>query len=105
METQRSIADWAEQTFGPAVYLARVGARANEEMAELLRKLTAAEIDLDGIAEEAADVVIVLYRLAHLTGRDLNAEVNAKMAINRAREWKMTGDGHGYHKRTAAGGK
>lgn len=163
-ETSESISQWAEATFGPAVSLASIAARALTEMAELVRKVTGPEPDPKALAEECADVVIVLARLAHrcgceifsgettpyphwipptligealLTlakmsevlmrkcpenqfdrnlsqhrciairwllqsactqlGHDLRAEVDAKMAINRAREWKLDGHGHGQH--------
>jgi hypothetical protein len=63
-ETQESISLWAEETFGPVGSNARVAARANEEMAELLRALSTDDSNPKA-AEEAADVVIVLCRLAH----------------------------------------
>jgi NTP pyrophosphatase (non-canonical NTP hydrolase) len=98
IETQEAIAKWATQTFGSAVSLSRVAARANEEMAELLRATTG---NADGkmIAQEAADVVIVLFRLAELCGQDLLTLVDEKMQINRARVWKKDETGHGYHVR------
>jgi hypothetical protein len=46
-----------------------------------------------------ADIVIVLCRLMTRTGRNLGEEVARKMAINRARQWNLTADGHGYHVR------
>jgi NTP pyrophosphatase (non-canonical NTP hydrolase) len=98
METQKTISDWAEQVFGPSSSNARVAARANEEMAELLRALTAADDSLKA-AEKMADIVIVLYRLAQRMGFDLHYEVERKMQINRNREWKIDGSGHGYHVR------
>lgn len=98
IETQQSIAEWANRTFGPAPSLARIAARANEEMAELLRAATADRSSLV-LVEEAADVVIVLYRLAHASGYDLDAMVDAKMRENRTRDWKVDGTGHGYHVR------
>jgi hypothetical protein len=61
-ETQQGISDWAEATFGPAASDIRVAARANEEMAELLRAVTTGNVEK--APEEAADVVIVLARLA-----------------------------------------
>jgi hypothetical protein len=159
-ETQASISDWATDTFGPASSNARVAARANEELAELLRVLTVAP-DSPKVMEKAADTVIVLYRLAarmgqelrlyinpimnpesplrwaawasdrlaralvffaedddspdaftplqgcvtmlgslaHQMGKDLAAEIDRKMAVNRAREWRLDGSGHGYHVR------
>lgn len=53
------------------------------------------------VPAEAADVLIVLYGLAALKGFDLHAEVDRKMAINRARRWAANGDGTGYHIKTA----
>ncbi len=73
METQESIAAWCEETFGPAPSVARIAARANEEMAELLRHITSGQ-DAEDIVEEAADVVIVLYRVAHILGFHLQTE-------------------------------
>lgn len=69
METQRSISAWCEATFGPVSSDIRVAARANEEMAELLEKL-ATDPAHKGAAEEVADVVIVLARLATRLGLD-----------------------------------
>lgn len=98
-ENQDSIADWANRTFGPAVSLARVAARANEEMAELLRVVTAAQPDEIKAIDEAADVVIILFRLAAICGQNLLQRVDEKMAVNRSRVWKLSNDGHGYHAR------
>jgi hypothetical protein len=41
IEDQESSGAWVDQTFGPASSNARVAARANEGMAELLRALIA----------------------------------------------------------------
>lgn len=98
IETQDTICAWTEATFGHASSNARVAARANEEMAELLRALTSDDNHSKAI-EEAADVVIILYRLAERMGVDLHEEIDRKMQINRKREWKITPDGHGYHVR------
>jgi NTP pyrophosphatase (non-canonical NTP hydrolase) len=101
IETQMTISMWAEKTFGPVSSNARVAARANEEMAELLRRLTTDDWHPE-TGEEIADVVIVLYRLAHRMGYDLHNEVNLKMAINRtSRVWRRDGSGHGYHLKEA----
>jgi hypothetical protein len=40
LETRDAISDWADKTFGPATRIDRIVARANEEMAELLRAVT-----------------------------------------------------------------
>lgn len=96
-ETQATVSEWAESTFGPSGSNIRVAARANEEMAELLRHLSATDTS-PLAAEEVADVVIVLYRLATLLNVNLVEMIDKKMAINRTREWKIEG-GHGYHVR------
>jgi hypothetical protein len=41
----------------------------------------------------------MLGSLAHQMGKDLAAEIDRKMAVNRAREWRLDGSGHGYHVR------
>lgn len=97
-ETQQSVTDWADATFGPALSNARIAARANEEMAELLRALTADDLHPKA-AEEVADIFIVLYRLATRLGVDLHSEIDRKMAVNRGREWRLDATGHGYHVR------
>ena len=95
-ENQKSISDWIEQTFGPVGSNARVVARANEEMAELIRSVTIDDNHPD-LAEEMADVVIVLYRAATRLGVDLHQEIDRKMAVNRGRKWQLDGSGCGYH--------
>lgn len=101
MIDQEGIADWAEQTFGPASSNARVAARANEEMAELLRALTSDDTHPKA-AEEVADIIIVLCRLAQRMGFDIEDEIDRKMEINRKRHWNVDKDGHGYHVRDKA---
>lgn len=100
-ETGATIAGWAAATFGPAHDPARVAARANEEMAELLRAATSQQPP-SKLIEEAADVVIVLARLVHVAGGDIWEAVERKMEVNRARVWKKDGTGHGYHVREKA---
>jgi NTP pyrophosphatase (non-canonical NTP hydrolase) len=95
-ETQSAIAAWAQITFGPTVSNARTASRANEEMAELVAALTVDDRHPKAV-EEAADIVIVLFRLVEQLGGDLLAAVDAKMAINRARRWVADGSGHGRH--------
>lgn len=97
-ETQQTISEWAEATFGACGSNMRVAVRAQEELTELLRALSVDD-DHPKAAEEVADVVIVLQRLATRLGIDLWAEVERKMLVNRGRTWKMDGTGHGYHVR------
>jgi len=99
-ETQESISCWAEETFGPIGSNARAVARANREMAELLEHVTSDENHPEA-AEEIADIVIVLSRVMTRLGADLQAEIDRKMAKNRARKWRLDGTGHGYHVKQA----
>jgi len=94
-ETSASIAAWGEAAFGPVNDLSVLTRRARTELDELEAALAAG--DLAHAAEEAADVVILLHRLAALTGADLAAAVDAKMKINRQRQWRPSGDGVGQH--------
>jgi len=95
METQDSVAAWTTVTFGsPEPIVA--AARANEEMAELLTAVAKTKPD-DYVAEEMADVVIVLYQLASTMGLDLHEAIDQKMRKNRARKWIADGTGVGRH--------
>jgi len=96
MENQASISRWAQDTFGPCGSNMMVAVRANQEMAELLKALTVSDNNPEALSE-SADIVIVLMRLASCMGGSLMAEVDRKMAINRAREWTVDATGHGYH--------
>ena len=124
-ETQQSIGKWIDETFpGADPATPRKALRVLEELVELCLVSGASAQDVDKavgkalakegavlgtpawiargrrpdkIPAEAADVEIVLRGLAQLHGFDLQAEVDKKMAINRARRWKANGDGTGYH--------
>lgn len=94
-ESQKSIALWAEETFGPASDHSVLVRRAMIEMEELLEATEAG--DPGEIGKETADIAILLYRLMELNGLDLTEEVTKKMAENRARRWQPKGDGTGKH--------
>ena len=98
IETQDSIGKWADEVFGSTGSNARIAGRANEEMAELVRAATS-DAPIEKIIEEAADVVIVLYRLAARNRIDLHSIIDAKMEINRTRKWEHDDTGCGYHLR------
>ncbi|MFD2207365.1 nucleotide pyrophosphohydrolase [Kiloniella antarctica] len=95
METQQSICQWAEDTFGPVTNPQGLVARALQEMKELAEANN--EENQDGIGKETADVVILLYRLLDQYHLNLNEEVEKKMKINRSRQWISSGDGTGKH--------
>lgn len=95
-ETQKSISDWAIETFGEAGSNLRVALRANNEMAELLDMLAVDDND-SRAGEEIADLFIVLARLLDKMGVNLDEEIQRKMKINRARVWTKDGSGCGQH--------
>lgn len=122
-ETQQTIGAWIAATFpGTDPESPRKSLRLLEEAIELCfacgatpteihrttlkaigdRPDTATYREPDKIAGETADVVIVACGVADMRGFDLAAEVDKKMAINRARTWKVNGDGTGYHVKPAA---
>ena len=94
-ETSNSIRVWGDEMFGKVADLSALVARARGELDELEQAIRAN--DRPEIGREAADVVILLHRLVALAGMELSDEVDAKMAINRARKWKAARDGTGGH--------
>jgi NTP pyrophosphatase (non-canonical NTP hydrolase) len=94
-ETSASIAYWGAETFGEVSDLVVLTQRARAEFEELDAAVRVG--DADEIGREAADVVILLHRLVGLLGKDLAEEVDAKMHINRNRQWRLSGDGVGQH--------
>lgn len=95
-ETQQSISEWANATFGEPISNMSIARRAQKEMAELVTGLLADDRD-PAASVEAADVIIVLMRLFERMGTTWQIEVDKKMAINRARQWVLDGNGHGSH--------
>ncbi len=94
-ETQKSIASWAEETFGPVAHHSVLVDRAIAEMAELSDAVR--KNNPDDIGKEAADVAILLHRILELNGLDLHTEIELKMIENRTRKWNVKGDGTGNH--------
>ena|SRR5579871_1422985 len=95
-ETSKTIYQWGADAFGEVSDLNRVIARARLEFQELAEAVAGGH-PVDEIAQEAADVAILLNRLMGLLGRELGEEIDAKMKINRARTWLRNGDGTGRH--------
>ena len=84
-ETQASIAAWQRDVFGPSVNIRASAARANQEMAELLKALAVNDAHPKA-PEEVADVIICLVRIADNLGFSISDEIDKKMARNRARK-------------------
>ncbi len=79
-ETSKSIREWGDAIFGVPQDLTVLVKRARVEMDELEQALR--EGDTEEAGREAADVVILLHRIAGILGHDLYEQVDAKMAIN-----------------------
>lgn len=95
-ETQSTIAKWGEETFGPVSDPVALAKRAGIEMDELIEVLEKG--DVEEAACETADVLILLNRLGTTLGFELADAVDAKMKVNRARQWIPAGDGTGRHR-------
>lgn len=91
-ETVQSVTEWANETFGPATIQRQVE-RAKEEFSEL-EQIMSVPCHPNKLAEEAADVVICLYRVIGTLDPEA---INKKMAKNRARKWNVGPDGCGQH--------
>lgn len=93
-ETVESVTRWADESFGPATVRVQFE-RAKKEMAELEKFFQySSRVWDEKTAEEAADVVICLYRI--IGWLDPGA-IEKKMAINRARKWVVDGEGCAQH--------
>jgi len=93
-ETQATISEWAASV-GINAEPERVVTRAAEEMDEALDAVRSG--DMQHTAVELADVVICLFVAAERMGVDLQAEIDAKMRINRGRTWRRDASGCVYH--------
>lgn len=95
IETQQSITEWAEITFGKVSKPEVLIHRAREEFSELEEAVASGEIQ--EIGKETADILILLYRLLQIHGINVDDAVTEKMQENRARKWQPKGDGTGSH--------
>ena len=95
-ETVESVSQWAEETFGKCTPRQAL-IRAMDEVKELddLWYWDGETLDVsdEEFVEEAADVCITLFRYIYLLDPDA---IDKKMAINRARKWKVK-NGVGQH--------
>lgn len=97
MENQKSICDWAHETFGNATATTKIVDRFFEEVVELRLNAFTVPYFTQHIQDECADCLIMLYQVAGAYGFDLQEVVDEKMKINRERKWHTTGDGTGQH--------
>lgn len=94
IETPVTIAEWAVARFGRA-QPSILAARASREMQDLLERIVEGA-SVEALAEEAADVCIVLYSLCGQIGVPIDAAIDAKMRVNRLRSWSVDNYGRGY---------
>ena len=96
-ETQKTVSDWATNTFGYPKSTEVAIQRMLVECKELEDKLESGAATHEDIADEIADIVICGYQVMNTLGFNMNACVDFKMDINRHRKWKLNGDGTGSH--------
>ena len=89
-ELQAEIAEWADRLNPDRTALSLI-AKMLEELGELI----ASERQDDPL--ELADVLILALDLAHIKQIDLAAAVQAKMEINRQRQWRIADNGAMTH--------
>lgn len=94
-ESLKNIGKWGTTTFGK-VQPSRGVERMEEEVDELRDAVREGQGE-HRIAQEMADVVIVLCHIADSMGVDLQRFIDAKMVTNRERKWNVHEDGTGYH--------
>lgn len=86
-EVQAEIGAWQDATF-PNGTIAGAIAHLEEEIKEFA---------VSGSAEEAADCLLLLIACANKLGISLAAAVEAKMVINRGRQWDAGERGYRKH--------
>ena len=100
-ETQKTISEWGFKTFGypknPIVIVDRMlkEVKELEELKEQFKKYN--DSVYTKMADECADIYIVMCQVMETMGYNLQSCVDHKMEINRARKWKIAGDGTGQH--------
>ena len=105
---QHRIGVWGEETFNHTEeHLPALHKHLSEEVAELGEAIDVHLIDTmeaEAVAEECADVFILLCSIAHLCDFSLRENVELKMGRNRARKWgKPDKDGVIRHLSTVEG--
>lgn len=93
MDLARVPAHWQE---------ARLLASANTHLAYLYAD-AASRDDSRALVGGVVTVAVWTYRTALSLGIDLDKALDAKMVVNRGRQWKLDGSGCGYHVRKDEG--
>ena len=105
-DLQRTIGEWGEATF-PDSTPATIMMHLREEVDELARAIaldnpsyTSRDANVQAVAEEAADVYLILLHIAHRIGFDLEQSAQAKHVVNLGRQWHDDGRGYAKHVET-----
>ncbi len=99
-EDQATITTWQRETFGETTPWHAFQRMQKEywELRDLIHAMDhGRKVALGEVAGELADVLITLYRVAEVSGINLEAAVDHKMQINRARKWAVDATGNGQH--------
>lgn len=105
-QLQKDTAAWGQETFGLPKPM-ELATRMNVEVAELLSGLSNLPATAPGsldhtellvsLADECADIGIVLVQVANRLGFDLMTEMVRKMGVNRKRVWAKKSNGQFQH--------
>ena len=88
---QDDIGEWGKRTFSHD-FESRLGVLSHLEKEVDELKDAVIHPDFEGVAEECADVFILMCSLATLFKFSLAREVEKKMEINRSRKWETPDD-------------
>jgi NTP pyrophosphatase (non-canonical NTP hydrolase) len=86
LKLQRSVADWAENTFPQRNIMGAINKLTLEEIPELVKELPNPDGDHGG---ELADCFILLLDIADMLGIDAGQATLKKLEENRARNWNV----------------
>lgn len=91
MKIQNQVAAWASDNLPRKLQTVdAIAAKANDEMAELIRDVLTGQ-SRQKVGGEVADVVIPLYQLCQKLGLDLDYEVTKKLEILHTRRYDDEG--------------
>lgn len=100
-ENQKTISEWGTKTFGypksPQAIIDRMIKECKELEEIRIANNFGTPYSYEKVADECADIYIVMCQVMHTLGYSLESCIDHKMQINRGRKWKIAGDGTGQH--------
>lgn len=88
---QRVVGEWAEETFKDSDRASHIK-HLKEEVEELAKAK-----DFNNLKEECADILLIVFSLAHREGFDLEEVAMSKFHTCLHREWKTNEEGNVRH--------